>query len=151
MFLKRFALGTVVGCLFLFFIGWVVNDLFLEDFLQQYAGLTPSAQRSETLTYYALWGNLFAGCVLSYLLTRLRINSSLAAVVVGWMFGFCFKAAALMQVYATTTVYSKTGILVETFVYSVITAVAAMGIYMVVDLANVSAVGDTEMSEIELK
>lgn len=149
MLLKNWLLGGVVGSLVYFFVGWVVHDMFLKEFLVAHGGLTPSAMRTESLTLYSLAGYTFLGFLLTYLLLRTHLQEGLSALVFGGLFGLLLRGAVLLQVYATTTVYSKTGLAADLITFSIISSLAAVAIRMVTGFAEQPITLENESPEIE--
>jgi hypothetical protein len=147
---RRMLVGGIAGALIYFSLGWVADNLFLDNFLSAHQGLAMQTERPGLMHTYSILSALISGFMLSFVLTRINSRSVSRSVIYGAFLGFCVKAGVYFHMYAHTTVFSRSGILAETLTFSLLSGIAAIAICMAAGVEGVSASYEYELPKIEM-
>ena len=147
---RRFLVGSVAAALIYFALGWVADNLFLDDFIASHQGLAIQTERPGLMHTYSILSALISGILLSFVITRINSRSITRSILYGGFLGFCIKAGVYFHMYAHTTVFSRSGILAETLTYALISGIAAMAVCMAAGVEGASASYEYELPKIEL-
>lgn len=148
---KKLLAGTIVGALLFFLINIIVNAFFLTDFLSTHQGLSSASFRSEELLPFSIASKLMLSFLLTYLFLFAKVKTVIGGIILSAIIAFFIKSSIYFQLYATTTLLSKTGLLVEVICYTFITSFVGGGIIMIADFAeNAQVFIENDSTEIRL-
>lgn len=147
---RRFLVGGIAAALIYFALGWVVDNLFLNEFLSRHQGLALQTDRPGLMHTYSILSALISGFMLSFVITRINSRSVTRSILYGMFLGFCVKSGVYFHMYAHTTVFSRSGILAETLTYALLSGIASLTICMVAGMEGASASYEYELPRIEL-
>jgi hypothetical protein len=120
---QRIALGTIVGGVVLFFLGYLVYGLIFASFFAANAGSASGVTR-EPFNFVALAiGQLAWGAVLTLILGWTGVSSVGQGVKVGALAGLLFFLGIDLTLYATTNVQNLTATLVDPILSAMLFAV----------------------------
>jgi hypothetical protein len=127
MDLKKFLIGTLVGGIVLFFLGYLLYGKLLMDFFTQHSHAPAGADRAMSdLVWWALiLGNLATGALLTYVLLKLgNVNSFGSGAGISLAVGFFSSLGNDLVRYATENGSDHTAVIVDIVVFSVMCAIA---------------------------
>jgi hypothetical protein len=134
MWSKKFIVGGFTGGFIYFLLGWLVYSAFLNDIMEKHPGLNVEALRYESSFLPILLGKLLLGFLLTYLLISTKTYNIIRGAKKGAFLGLLISSANNFVLYGTTTIYSKTFILVDILAFTFISAVVAYAIIIIADL-----------------
>ena len=148
---QKLIAGTIVGTLLFFLINIIVNAFFLSDFLSTHQGLSTASFRSEELLPFSIASKLMLSFLLTYLFLYAKVKTIIGGMILSSIIAFFIKSSIYFQVYATTTILSKSGLMAEVMCYTFITAIVGGGIVMIADFAeNAEVFIENDSTEIRL-
>ncbi len=124
---KKFLIGTLVGGVAFFFLGYLIYGMALTDFFSQHTGTaTGVAKPMEELVWWALiLGNLASAALLSYIFLKwANISSFGAGASAAAVIGFLIVTSFDFVIFATANISDLTGTAVDIIAYTVMTAIA---------------------------
>lgn len=124
---KKFLIGTLVGGVVLFFLGYLLYGLLLMNFFTQHSHAPAGAEKAMSdLVWWALiLGNLGTGALLTYVLLKLgNVNSFGSGAGIGAAVGFFSSLGNVLVRYATENVSDLTAVCADIVVFTVMCAVA---------------------------
>ena len=124
---KKFTIGTLVGGIVFFFLGYLVYGLLLSSFFKQHSiAVAGSMKTMEELIWWALiLGNLASGALLTYIFLKLgNVVSFSSGARLGLTIGFFLSLSMDLIRYATENGSDMTGTLTDVIVESVMGAIA---------------------------
>ena len=124
MDIKKLITGGIAGGVVFFFLGWLVYDTLLYDFMLHNPGKIGLIGRKEPEFLYLIAGQLFYGLVLTYIFLKGNVNSIVGGLLTGAFIGFLMGAAVDLTMYGTTIVLSKKGLVAELGAGILISAIA---------------------------
>jgi hypothetical protein len=128
---QRIVLGTVVGGLVLFFLGYLTYGIVFAGFFEANAGSASGVTR-EPFNFVALAiGQLAWGAVLTLILGWSRVSSVAEGVKVGALAGLLFFLGIDFTLYATTNISNLMASLVDPILAAVLFAVTGAAIVSV--------------------
>ena len=129
---QRIALGTIVGGLVLFFLGYLVYGIIFADFFAANAGSASGVTR-EPFNFVALASGQFAwGAALTLILSWTAVSSVGEGVKVGAVVGLLFFLGIDLTLYATTNIQNLMASLVDATLAAVLFGVTGAAIVSVV-------------------
>ena len=128
---QRIVLGTVVGGLVLFFLGYLTYGIVFASFFEANAGSASGVNR-EPFNFVALAiGQLAWGAVLTLILGWSRVSSVAEGVKAGALAGLLFFLGIDLTLYATTNISNLTASLVDPILAAVLFGVTGAAIVSV--------------------
>ncbi len=128
---QRIVLGTVVGGLVLFFLGYLTYGIVFAGFFEANAGSAAGVTR-EPFNFVALAiGQLAWGAVLTLILGWSRVSSVAEGAKVGALAGVLFFLGIDLTLYATTNISNLMASLVDPILAAVLFAVTGAAIVSV--------------------
>jgi len=124
---KKFLLGTIVGGISFFLLGYLIYGLALASFFTQHTVNTSGAMKSmnDIIWWALILGNLASGALLTYVFLKLgNIHSFGAGAGVGGAIGFFLTLSRDLIRYATENSFDHTALMADIVVGIVMSAVA---------------------------
>ncbi len=124
---KKFLIGTLVGGITIFLLGYLFYGQLLANFFAQHSHAPAGAERAMTeLVWWALIiGNLGTGALLTYVFLKLgNVNSFSGGLGIGATVGFLSALGNDLVRYATENASDLTGVFADIVVFAVICGVA---------------------------
>lgn len=116
MNLKKLTLGSLVGGILYFLLGWLVYGLLLKDLFHTYSGKVGhiiDRPEAEMDWLFLVGGNLAAGILLAWVIQRTASHTLIKGLVTGAVLGFFVSLSVDCMIYATSYVMSKHGVLLD--------------------------------------
>ena len=126
MNLKKLMVGSIVGGVLYFLLGWLVYGILLKDLFHTYSGKVGhiiDRPEAEMDWLFLVGGNLAAGILLAWMIQRTASNTLAKGLVTGTVLGFFMSVSVDCMIYATSYVMSKHGILLDVIAATVIGAI----------------------------
>lgn len=122
---SKFLIGTLVGGVVFFILGFVVYAILLESFFTAHAGSATGVMKTEMQYWPLFLGNLAHAALLSFIFLKwANIKTFGAGFSAGLIIGFLISLGVDMVMYDTSNIMDLTGSVTDAIVYSLITAVA---------------------------
>ena len=122
MNIQKFVLGSFVGGIIKFFLGFIFVGVLLKDFFAENGG---PVTNPDTMVWWALvLGNLFSGVLLVYFFIRANISTLKKGVSTGFVIGLLVGLGNFLVTYAITLSPSIKAVGVHIFVSAVNYAIA---------------------------
>ena len=112
---KRFVLGTVVGGLVLFGLGYLIWEVLFGGFFAANAGPATGVAREPWVLWAVIAGNLSMGALITVVLGWARASSVGAAVRVAATAGFLIWLGVDLTLYGVWNVSNLTATIVDPF------------------------------------
>src|SRR5450755_4713355 len=114
---KKFLIGGLVGGIVYFLLGYVFYGRLLSDFFHNNAGTATGVDRA--MDQYVWWslvlGNVFQGCLLSYVFVKSNVSSVGLGLVTAASFDFIW--------YGVSNLMTTTGVLGDIGTFTVMSAI----------------------------
>jgi hypothetical protein len=140
MDLKKFILGSLVGGITMFLLGFVVYAIILEDF---YTAQTVSgiAKSPEQMKYYPLFfGNVATASLLSYIFLKwANITTFAEGMKAGAVIGFFMAAGFDLVMYDTSRIMSAVGVVADIFVFAFLVSIVGGVVGVVLGMGKKTA------------
>jgi hypothetical protein len=124
---KKFLIGTLVGGIALFLLGYLLYGMLLMNFFTQHSHAPAGADKAMSdLVWWALiLGNLGTGALLTYVFLKLgNVNSFGSGAGIGAAVGFFSSLGNDLVRYATENGSDLTGVFADIVVFTVMCAIA---------------------------
>jgi hypothetical protein len=117
-----FISGIVAGILF-FLLGWLVYGILLMDYMSQHTGKVGHViERKEMEYLFLIVGNLLQGFLLAYIFIKANVSSLMEGMVMGAIIGFLMSSSFDFNMYGTSFVFSKKGMMADVIAFTIISA-----------------------------
>ncbi len=129
---RKFLLGSLIGGVVIFFLGYLFYVVILSSFFESHAGGTNYMKDPPDMLFIIL-GNLANGALLSYIFSRWAgIKTAATGLQAGAVIGLLIGLAWDFLMYGTSTLMDITGTIADVIVYAVMMALAgaAVGWYL---------------------
>lgn len=124
---KKFLVGTIVGGISFFLLGYLIYGMALMNFMSQHGGSATGVQKMpEEFAWWALIvGNLTSGALLSYIFLKWAHVSTFgggasAAATIGFFTALSFD----MVFFATSNIMDLTGVITDIIAFTIMNAIA---------------------------
>lgn len=124
MTLQRIAIGTVVGGIVFFFVGYLVFGIVFADFFAGNAGSATGVTKDPLDFVSLMIGQLAWGAMLTLILGWSSASSVAQGVRVGAVTGLLFMLGMDFTMFATTNVQNLTATVVDPILAAVVFAIA---------------------------
>lgn len=128
---QRIVLGTVVGGLVLFFLGYLTYGIIFAGFFEANAGSASGVTREPFNFVVLAIGQLAWGAVLTFILGWSHVSRVAEGVKVGALAGLLFFLGIDLTLYATTNISNLMASLVDPILAAVLFAVSGAAIVSV--------------------
>ncbi len=108
---KRFAIGTVVGGVTMFLVGYLIWNIVLDYW--NAAFVEAGVARETQLLWVNALSNVLAAALLTFTIERGGPSTIGAAVKIGAIVGFLVWSGVDLAFYANTTIFDLTAILID--------------------------------------
>lgn len=136
---KKFLMGTVVGGIAFFFLGYLIYGMALTDFMAAHVGSATGVQRpmEEMVWWSLLLGNFLGGAFLTYVFLKwANVSSFGGGLSTGATLGFFLAATFDFTMFATSNVVDLTGVITDVIAYSVMSGISGGVIGMVLGMGK---------------
>jgi hypothetical protein len=121
---KKFILGTLIGGIAYFFLGFIAYALLLEDFFVAHAGSATGVMKTEMQYWPLFLGNVGHAALLSYIFLKwANIKTFSSGLSAGAVIGFFMTIGHDLISFDTSNVMDITGVMGNVVVYTFITAI----------------------------
>jgi hypothetical protein len=123
---NKFLLASLAATLVYFFVGYLAYGVLLSNFFATHAGPAKDVARDmdHLLFMYIILGNLFSGFLLAYIFSKAKIATISRGVITGAIVGFLMSASHDCISYATSWMISRSSLLADVIVFSILSAIA---------------------------
>jgi len=124
---KKFLIGTLVGGIVLFVLGYLIYGMALTSFFQQHSVAPAGSMKTmnEIVWWALILGNLASGALLTYIYLKMgNINSFGSGATTGAAIGFFMGLAMDLIRFATENTVDLTATFTDVLVGIVMTAIA---------------------------
>jgi len=124
---KKLLMGTVVGGIAYFFLGYLIYGMALTDFMAAHTGSATGVQRAmEEMVWWALLlGNFAGGALLSYVFLKwANVSSFGGGLSAGATLGFFVATTFDFTMFATSNIIDLTGVVTDIVAYSVMSGIS---------------------------
>lgn len=128
MTLQRIAIGTVVGGIVFFFLGYLIFGILLADFFMSNAGSATGVMRDPISFGPLIVGQLAWGAALTLILGWSGASSVAQAAKTSWIIGLLFMIGMDFTMYGTSNINNMTATVVDATVASLLFAIAGAAI-----------------------
>lgn len=125
---KKFMLGGLLGSVVNFFLGWLVWGMLLMGFIQKHSNPSASVifRSDEKMVWWAMIaGNLAAGFLVCYILTKANIKTAGGGAFTGAVVGMLSALAVDCMMYAQMMIYGLPALVVDIAAATVVTGIVA--------------------------
>ena len=121
---KKFLIGTLVGGVAYFLLGFIVYAILLEGFFAAHAGTATGVLKTAEMQFWPLFlGNVGHAALLSYIFVKwANVKTFSAGLSAGAVVGFLMTLGHNLVQYDTTNITDITGTLADVIVYTAMTA-----------------------------
>jgi hypothetical protein len=124
---NKFLLGTLIGGISFFFLGYLIYGVALTGFFNEHTVSTSGAMKSmnDIIWWALILGNLAAGALLTYIFLKLgNIHSFGSGASTGAAIGFFLSLSRDLIRYATENSFDHTALIADIVVGIVMAALA---------------------------
>ena len=124
---KKFFIGTLVGGIVFFFLGYLIYGMVLSGFFTRHSAAAPGSmkQMSDIIWWALILGNLASGALLSYIFLKLgNISSFGSGASTGAAIGLFVALSMDLIRYAVENSFDMTAMIVDVLVGVVMYAIA---------------------------
>ena len=124
MSLQKLAIGSVVGAIVLFVLGYVLFNFLLMDYYQANAGVAGIGLRESEISWAILVGSLGYGALITYLIGKHAQGSTLAGgLQAGALAGFLLWLTADFMIYGFLDLWNLNVTVVDVVVETIRAAI----------------------------
>jgi hypothetical protein len=130
---KKFTIGTLVGGIAFFLLGYLFYGLALAGFFKDHANPSSPMRAMADIIWWALiLGNLAGAALITWVILKMgNVNSFGGGARIGLVLGFYISLARNLVQYATSNTMDMTGLLVDVVIGAIMAAIVG-GIIAVV-------------------
>jgi hypothetical protein len=130
---KNLLLGTLVGGLVYFFLGFLFYAVIFNDFFVAQMGTATGVQKTEMEWWPLVLGNFSIAFLLTYIFTRWAdISTMVPGIKAGALVGFLMALGWDMTTYDTTNIIRLPGALADVLIVTVMMAIVGGVIGLVI-------------------
>lgn len=131
---KKFLLGTLIGGVVFFLLGWLFYGVLFMDFMVQHSA--PGMGKEPDFPFLIL-ANLAAAALLSFIFLKwASISTFSSGATAGLIIGFLTALNWDLAIYATTNMGDLTLVLMDILIVSVMSAISGGVIGMVIGMGK---------------
>jgi hypothetical protein len=124
---KKFLIGTLVGGIALFFLGYLLYGMLLMNFFTQHSHAPAGADKamSDLIWWALVLGNFVTGALLTYVILKVgNVNSFGSAAGIAATIGLLMSLGDDLIRYATANSFDLTALFTDVVVFTIMTAIA---------------------------
>lgn len=122
---KKFAIGTVVGGIAFFLLGWLLYGMLFMNYFEANAGPATGVNK-ESMNMAALFlGNLAMAALLTLIFLRwANISTFMGGLKAGALVGLLVALGLDLTMFGSTNIMTLNGMVMDVVVYTVMSAIA---------------------------
>ena len=122
---KKFLIGGLVGGIVYFLLGYVFYGRLLSDFFHNNAGTASNVDRAmDQFVWWSLvLGNVFQGCLLSYVFVKSNVNSVGSGLVTGAVVGLLTAASYDFISFGVSNLMTTKSVLGDICTFTIMSAI----------------------------
>lgn len=141
---KKFWIGTLVGGVAFFILGFLIYALALDSFMQNHAGTATGVMKTEMQYWPLILGNFALAALFSYIFLKWAHIESFAsgmraAIIIGLLMSLSYD----LVMYDTTNIMDLTGAIVDIIAFSIMSGIGGGIIGLVVGMGRKTATQET--------
>lgn len=122
---KKFAIGTLVGGIAFFLLGWLMYGMLFMNYFQANAGSATGVSK-EAMDMWALFlGNLAMAALFTLIFLRWAgVSTFVGGLKAGAVIGLLIALGYDLTMFGTTNIMTLGGVMMDVVVYTVMSAIA---------------------------
>lgn len=121
---KKLLMGTIVGGIAYFFLGWIIYGMLLMSTMAQYSNSACMRADADMVWWAMIVGNLGFAALLTSVFLKSGVSSFASGAQAGAMIAFLVSFSVDLMMYATTSLTTDmTGIVIDVVASTVMGAV----------------------------
>lgn len=128
---KKLIIGTIVGGIVYFLLGWLLYGMLLLDYFNKHQGIIKNTMRVQPIFLYLVIGNLVMALMLTYIFVKSKSNTAGSGFIMGGVIGFLSACGYDFVSYATTMITSRQAIIADVIIFTVMSAITGAIINLV--------------------
>lgn len=122
---KKFAIGTLVGGIAFFLLGWLMYGMLFMNYFQANAGSATGVNK-EAMDMWALFlGNLAMAALFTLIFLRWAgVSTFVGGLKAGAVIGLLIALGYDLTMFGTTNIMTLGGVMMDVVVYTVMSAIA---------------------------
>jgi uncharacterized membrane protein len=135
---KNFLIGGLVGGVVYFLLGWLFYGNLMNQYFMDHPGTATNVHRPmEQMEWWALIaGNLLFGFLLAYVFSKSGVSTLSSGLITGGMVGLLACSAFDLTMYGTTNIASKSAMVADIAVFTIMSAIVGAVIGAVIGMMN---------------
>ena len=139
---KNFLIGSIVGGVVFFLLGWLFYGNLFADFFAKNSGYG-----SEDMAEFKLWalilGNVLSGSLITYVFLKSGVATVSSGLITGAIIGFLMSGSWDLIMFGTTKMLNRSSLMADIAISTVMSAIAGAAIALVINMLNKSTVTNT--------
>ena len=142
---KKFLIGGLAGGIIYFALGYLFYGNLLSDFFHKNAGTATGVDRAmDQFEWWSLvLGNVFSGCLLSYVFVKSNVSSAGSGLVTGAVIGLLASASYDFVSHGVTNLMNTTAVLGDIGTFTLMSAITGAIVGWVCGLIGKTSVTKT--------
>jgi MFS family permease len=133
MNIKKFAIGTIVGGVLFFLLGWLIFGILLNSYMHSH-GAGPIGHRADRgpVWLYLIAAQFVFAALYTFIFLKANVKGWMEGLIAGGIIGGLSTAAFDFMTYSFTTLLSKKGYTVDIIASAVMAAIvgAVLGVVL---------------------
>lgn len=139
MITKKVLIGSVVGGIAYFLLGWIIYGILMKDYCAANFGQEGMRAEADMVLWAMGLANIAAAMLMALIFSWANINSLLSGARVGAIIGFLTAVSIDLSMYAMTTMFKNwSALFVDVLLVTLMSAIAGAVIIWVTNLGNKS-------------
>ena len=139
MITKKVLIGSVVGGIAYFLLGWIIYGILMKDYCAANFGQEGMRAEADMVLRAMGLANIAAAMLMALIFSWANINSLLSGARVGAIIGFLTAVSIDLSMYAMTTMFKNwSALFVDVLLVTLMSAIAGAVIIWVTNLGNKS-------------
>lgn len=134
---KKVLIGSVVGGIAYFLLGWVIYGILMKDYCAANFDQTGMRPEAEMVLWAMGLANIAFAMLMSLIFSWSNISNLLSGAKIGGIVGFLTAVSIDFSFYAMTTMYKTwSGLFVDIIVYTIMSAIVGAVIVWAMSLGK---------------
>ena len=139
MITKKVLIGSVVGGIAYFLLGWIIYGILMKDYCAANFGQEGMRAEADMVLWAMGLANIAAAMLMALIFSWANINSLLSGARVGAIIGFLTAVSIDLSMYAMTTMFKNwSGLIVDIIVGTAMAAIVGAIIIWAMNLGSKS-------------
>ncbi len=139
MITKKVLIGSVVGGIAYFLLGWIIYGILMKHYCAANFGQEGMRAEADMVLWAMGLANIAAAMLMALIFSWANINSLLSGARVGAIIGFLTAVSIDLSMYAMTTMFKNwSALFVDVLLVTLMSAIAGAVIIWVTNLGNKS-------------